>query len=77
MHLRAQLQEKVFQAGRPHLFADVMRSEASQDVTQPDKYPRAISIPPYSQDTKEHGIECVVKAVEWQMDMDRKISGVL
>jgi methylthioribulose 1-phosphate dehydratase/enolase-phosphatase E1 len=55
---------------------DKMRSEAAQDVTQLGTYPRAITIPPFSKGTKEQGINCVVKAVEWQMDMDRKISGL-
>ena len=45
-------------------------------MTQLGTYPRAITIPPFSKGTKEQGINCVVKAVEWQMDMDRKISGM-
>eukprot|EP00668_Euglena_longa_P032252 GGOE01041555.1.p1 GENE.GGOE01041555.1~~GGOE01041555.1.p1 ORF type:complete len:309 (-),score=68.29 GGOE01041555.1:284-1117(-) len=52
----------------------VLRQEAADDVKHLDKFPNATPIP--ESGTKEETLEAVVRAVEWQMAVDRKARGL-
>eukprot|EP00668_Euglena_longa_P012079 GGOE01014506.1.p1 GENE.GGOE01014506.1~~GGOE01014506.1.p1 ORF type:complete len:569 (-),score=161.11 GGOE01014506.1:310-1800(-) len=53
---------------------DLMRVEATHDVQHPEQFPRARLI--LGPQTKEEGVASVLHALEWQMDMDRKATGL-